>query len=318
MSTSHSDYGGTPYVVGQYWNGSKGATLAEFESKTGFAMSTVVESGFLRDPSSVAHAVIAVNLAGQDIIVALDKAKAQNKNFPNVRENEREVNAFRLDAGTSSHFNVGYRAYIVHICEYVESEKGSRKRLTGEGLRLSDLENMTITIVDGEQQGLVDLTTNNANTDNYCYIENNTTRPIIITAVKDNTAYAKSNEEIQQAKMNRLPDRGGDIAFERLIKAGATAHIRPPERLFICRALQTEDQYVVPTEDSDMIVMHSRIPPKTDYAQEAEVQTTAGKIVIFFQDTRRNGSVIGKSYKPNELKFVDSDIAITKQRSARV
>jgi hypothetical protein len=299
---------GTPYIPGQFYDATRGLTKSQFESPSGASKAVPYEDGFLSDPSALHRSIGVVNLSGKDISVVCDRDKRINKTLPAARENEKEINGFFLPHGEASHFNIPPWCYHVTVSEFVESENGGKKWLTRQGFEMAAIQNQVITFNEGEAEGTVTDATATGHLGHFAWVNNYTNNRLQVTITKATTAYAQSSAQIQESKVSRAPDRGGDIVERREICAGGQWHFRIPPRLYTIRALEPPS-----TEDgADQIMgQDSRVPDVSDYVLLAESNAVAGQIVVFLAAGSRNGCIQAKTYNSAELKLVESTIVQT-------
>jgi len=299
---------GTFYVPSEFYDCTRGTTQSIFEAAGGMAKSVPYEDGFISCPSALHRSVGCVNISGKDISVVLNRDKRVNKDLPTARENEKEINGFFLPNGESSHFNIPPFCYHVTVSEFVESENGGKKWLTREGFPLTQIQDQVITYSDGAAEGVVDDAISTGHLGHYAWVNNYTLNRIQVTVSKSATAYPQSRAQIQESKVSRQPDKGGEIVEQVEICAGATWHFKLPPRLYTMRALEPPS---IENGQDSIMGQDSRVPAVTDYVQLCESNCVAGQIVVFLADTARNGGIRCKTYNAGELKLVSSTIVQT-------
>jgi len=299
----------TPYTPGEHYDATRGITLAQFESLEGMAKSVPVERGFFVQPQAIIRSIIVVNLCGKDICSVLNKDKKVDKNLPAARENEKELNAFFLPNGESSHFVVPPHCYNISVSEWVNSENGNKKLLTREGFSLYEVANKIVTYIDGDTQGLVEDNVKSADLGQYAWFSNQSSVDLLLKVTKTSTAYQKPAEQIMKEKQSRNPDNGGEVIRTVNIEAGGTWHFKSPPRCFTVRAIETpRDEY---GNDDDLMGRNDHCPTQNDYVELACSTARGGDVVVFLAGTGRNAGIMAKTYRAGEVKFVNSDIVLT-------
>lgn len=303
---------GTPTVASQYIPGYRydahGMTQREFETK--YAKAIPVEDGIIRDAEAAAKSIIVFNASSNYVDISVARDEPLNPEFPNARWNEKEVAAFPLPQGRSSHVPLSPECYIITVGEYVLGQGGQRFFLSDKGFKLSELENVAVIVKSGQRSGKLEFIINaNAEQEEFFTMRNNTTRPITARIVREATAYAPSPQELEEQLKSRKPDRGGNLIAEVTILPKAKWTFRQPVLEYVVRALQPFNDQAV---KSNSTVYRATIAPTDDYVDQAMNKATIGDTAIIFDTPNRDGSIEVVIYQSSELKFVNGDIVITK------
>lgn len=303
---------GTPTTTSQYVPGWRydvhGMTQREFETK--YAKAIPAEAGMIREPEAAAKSLIVCNLSSDYVDISVAKDEPLNPRFPPTRWNEKEVAAFPLPRGRSTHVPLSPECYIVTVGEYVIGQAGSTYYVSSKGFKLAELENVAVIAKSGLRSGQIEYIINaNAEQENYFTFTNNTTRPLTAIIVRENTAYKPSQQELENQLKSRKPDNGGNKIAEVTILPKAKWTYKNPILEYTVRALQPFNDQI---ESSNGTVYQATIAPTDDYVDQAQNKATIGDTAIVFDLPNRDGSVEIVVYQTSELKFVSGDIVVTK------
>jgi len=290
------------YVPGKIYDATSGLTKKEFEQA--YLKAMPVEEGFIKDKGAANRAIIVFNATSSDQTVTLDRSPPLNPQYGDQRFNEKEVGGVALQHGRCTHFPVHAKCYIVSVGEYRIGRDGRRYFQTALGVRLNEIANSEITVLEGRKDGELEMKTqSNMEMEMYFVLDNEADRSVWVRIVQEATAYRLSEEAIEHLKRSRKVDLGAKIIEETEVKPGGKLFYKHPPQRYYVRSL---DDFVIEKES-----LFVNMPPKRDYVENAYAVAEAGQTVVFFDDDTRNGGIVSAVYDSNELKFVTDDIVIT-------
>jgi len=303
------------YVPGDKIDVTEGITEAEFSRVESLSKAIPVEDGFNRCPKAAQEAIIIVNYTMEDIVVVLDCKEKLNSDGLDCRENSTELNGFKLPKGHSSHFVAPHARYHYWISEWVNTENGNKKKITGSAKPIKTIQNLYVDVKNFSQDGLVNDSLDYNNRQKlYSIIKNSTTNEIRFTIKQELTAYPLSlDEEAQIKKDTASVDSGGNTILDIRIEPGAEFHFLRSQEYYWVRAIQSPSRTFI--EETNTPNNHplgyvvDGVPAKEAYSQLAQIEAIGGQVIVFLLSNDRK-YIVPKRFNFKELKKVSGSIIV--------